>query len=101
MSLGNAKFLLFYYGLILVIPGVASLFLGIFGKLGIFCLVFNFAAAFLIISAKIRAKARSGVVVEWGWTGMTNREKMIYVLGYVCLLISIGLLGCTYLFQVM
>lgn len=64
----------------LLLPGLGSVGLGLL-------LIFMLAAS-LIIATKLRAKDRSGKLIEWGPQNMTSTEKIYYLLGYLLCLFA-------------
>ena len=58
------------------------------GVVGIILLLILMLASSLIIATKLRAKDRSGKLIEWGPQNMTSTEKIYYLLGYLLCLFA-------------
>lgn len=84
--------------LIFLIPAIFGVWMALllprFGPFGFVVLTAVLLGFAFIVYAKVSEKKRSNKVIQWGFRGMTLKERILYFLGYAlvfgALLIAFG-----------
>lgn len=75
-----------------IVAILPAILIPILGPIGFLCLVLNFAAGYFIVKAKIQYIKRTKDYTAFGSGKMLSHERRRYILGYLLLASSVGIM---------